>query len=187
MLAHTAFVLCYLIKKRGGMMAKKIINWILKLDSVIAGVALVALISVTFFGVFARYLFDSPFVWLEEVQMLLILWAVFLGASVAVRNKSHVSIEFIVESFPKVAQKFIDVIILFIIAYVMFFVAKNSMAFIEQYAKSGRVTNLLHIPLKYKYMACPIGCGLIVINYIFLTLESLFGIKILTNEEEGRN
>ena len=172
------------VEKDNLAIVKKIVNGALKLDVLISGLALVSLISVTFFGVFARYLFNSPFVWLEEVQMALILWTVFLGGSAAVRNKGHVAIEFIVEFLPKSIQKIIDVIIFFIVAYVMYFVAKNSLSFISQYAASGRVTNLLHIPLKYIYLSCPLGCALIVVNYFFLTLESLFGLKILISEEE---
>jgi len=162
---------------------KKVVNSVLKLDVAISGIALVSLISVTFFGVFARYLFNNPFVWLEEVQMVLILWTVFLGGSVAVRNKGHVAIEFIVEFLPKSIQKMIDVVIFFIVAYVMYFVAKNSLLLISQYDTSNRVTNLLHIPLKYIYLACPIGCVLIIINYFFITIESIFGLRILESEE----
>lgn len=162
---------------------KKWLNRLLRLDLVISGTAMVALVGVTFSGVFARYAFDSPFVWLEEMQMMLILWAVFVGAAVAVRDRGHVAIEFIVDALPQSLQRIINVLILLIITYVMYFLADNSYEFIKLYARSSRVTNLLHIPLKYIFLACPLGCFLVVVNYFILTIESLFDVEIFEKSE----
>jgi TRAP-type C4-dicarboxylate transport system permease small subunit len=146
---------------------KKILNTILKIDYVIAVTAVTALIGVTFFGVFMRYLFNSPFVWLEEVQMWLIIWVVFYGGAAAVRSGNHVSIEFIVERFPKNLHKMATLI--------------------QQYIKTSRVTNILHIPFVFIYSAVPIGCFLIVLNFILLAIEELTGKQILEEEAGHAN
>lgn len=151
------------------------------MDVILAGIAVTVLIAVTFFGVFARYLFNSPFVWLEEVQMALILWTVFFGGSVAVREKGHVAIAFFVDMFPENIQKIIDVLIFCVITIIMYIVSVNGIDLIFQYIRSSRQTNLLHIPYEYIYFVFPLGCLLIVINYLFLTLEHLFGIEIFEN------
>lgn len=49
------------------------------LDMVFAGVLMVGLIVLTFVGVIRRYFLRDPITWMEEVQMLLFLWVVFLG------------------------------------------------------------------------------------------------------------
>jgi len=161
---------------------KKLLNNVLKIDYVISVISVTFLIGVTFFGVFMRYLFNSPFVWLEEVQLWLMVWVVFYGGSAAVRTGNHVAIEFIVEKFPKRMHKLVTACEVLVIGFVLWFLSTNSIALIQQYIKTGRVTNLLHIPYVLIYSAVPIGCFLIVLNFIILAIEELFDIEILESE-----
>lgn len=164
---------------------KKLFNNILKIDYFIAIVSVAGLIGVTFFGVFMRYLFNSPFVWLEEVQLWLMVWVVFYGGAAAVRSGNHVAIEFIVDKLPKSMHKVVTIFELTVITAVLWFLSTNSIALIQQFVKSGRVTNLLHIPYVFIYSAVPIGCFLIVLNTAILAIEELFDLKII--ESEAKN
>ena len=60
------------------------------LDVLIAGMALIALVAITFAGVIMRYIFSQPFIWLEEMQIALFLWVAFLGSSAAFRRNNFV-------------------------------------------------------------------------------------------------
>lgn len=58
-----------------------------------AGTAL-AIASVAMLGqVVARYVFDAPIVWAEELATLMFAWITFLGAAVVQRDDSHLSID----------------------------------------------------------------------------------------------
>ena len=76
------------------------------LDLAIAGVLLVVLIFLTFFGVARRYLFGKPLIWMEEFQGLLFLWITFLGAGAAFRYGSHVKIDMVLTLFTALPVKF---------------------------------------------------------------------------------
>ena len=78
------------------------------LDMVFAGVLMVGLIVLTFVGVIRRYFLRDPITWMEEVQMLLFLWVVFLGGSAAFRTGSHIAIEIVVDALPKKIGGFIE-------------------------------------------------------------------------------
>ncbi len=55
-----------------------------------AAAALVALeIAILFGGVVARYVFDSPLVWSDELASILFLWLAMLGAVIALRRDEH--------------------------------------------------------------------------------------------------
>lgn len=166
---------------------KKLLNSILKIDYLIAVASVTALIGVTFFGVFMRYVFGSPFVWLEEVQMWLIVWVVFFGGAAAVRTGNHVAIEFIVERFPKNLHKFATLMEFIIVSIVLWFLATNSIALIQQYIKTNRVTNILHIPYVFIYSVVPIGCFLIILNFGLLAIEEITGKQIIEEEEGHAN
>jgi len=56
----------------------------------LAAAALVALeIAILFGGVIARYVFDAPLVWSDELASMLFLWLAMLGAVIAFRRDEH--------------------------------------------------------------------------------------------------
>ncbi len=54
-----------------------------------AAFLVVAEIAILFAGVVARYGFDNPLVWVEELAAILFLWLVSLGAVIALRRGEH--------------------------------------------------------------------------------------------------
>ncbi|WP_139284359.1 TRAP transporter small permease subunit, partial [Salinicola sp. MIT1003] len=58
----------------------KALDRLMRLDEVIASLALFGLFVVAIANVFMRYLFSSPLAWSEEILQLLMVWATFLGA-----------------------------------------------------------------------------------------------------------
>ena len=91
------------------------------LDIIVASIALIVLIIMTFAGVIMRYIVGQPFTWLEEVQLFCMVWIVFAAGGAAFRTGSHVAIEMVVEMFPKNIQKIIgyiiDIVVFQVIAY----------------------------------------------------------------------
>ena len=89
----------------------KFLKVIGNLDIAIAVIALVILIVLTSSGVVFRYALGKPFTWLEEVQLFCLVWIVFAAGGAAFRTGNHVSIEMVVEMFPKKVQKIIGVLV----------------------------------------------------------------------------
>jgi TRAP-type C4-dicarboxylate transport system permease small subunit len=74
--------------------------------------------SVVFFGVIslvalaqiiARYFFNSPFFWAEELIRLMYVWICYLGWVLATRNKTHIRITTLVDRLPAGGKKFMAV------------------------------------------------------------------------------
>ena len=55
----------------------------------VAAALVLAEVVILFAGVVARYAFDMPLVWVEEVAVTLFLWLVSLGAVIALRRGEH--------------------------------------------------------------------------------------------------
>lgn len=72
---------------------------------VILGVAftLIMLVVLTL-QIIMRYLFDIPLSWSEEVAMLLFSWVVVIGCTLALRSKSHASIELFLNVMPEILR-----------------------------------------------------------------------------------
>ncbi len=54
-----------------------------------AAILVVAEVVVLLAGVVARFVFDHPLVWSDEVASLLFLWLAMLGAAIALRRGAH--------------------------------------------------------------------------------------------------
>ena len=143
-------------------------------DFALSGLSLTALIILTSMGVISRYMLNNPITWLEEVQMMLIVWTTFMGGSVAVRMKGHVAIEVIVELFPTAVQRVLSRIVLVFVIAVLAVVAVQGVNLIAQLASTNRVTSILHIPYAMIYSAMPIGCVMMIGNLILTEGCELF-------------
>lgn len=137
------------------------------LDILVASIALIVLIVLTFVGVIMRYILGNPFTWLEEVQLFCMVWIVFAAGGAAFRTGSHVAIEMVVEMFPESIQKIIgyliDIVVFLVIAYLFY----NSIGFIGMFAKNGRSSSMLKIPMTVQYGIAPVSYVLMIISYVY--------------------
>lgn len=62
-------------------------------------IALVA--SVVFAQVVSRYIFSKAIVWSEELATIAMVWAVYLGAAIAMRKRFHIRILVLVRLMPR--------------------------------------------------------------------------------------
>lgn len=72
-----------------------------RLLSVLMVVCLGAMVLMVFGNVVLRYGFNSGITVSEELSRWMFLWVVFLGATVAVHEKSHMGVDSLVLSLPK--------------------------------------------------------------------------------------
>ena len=56
------------------------------------GLCLIALVTICFVQVVARYAFDASFSWSEEVSVTILLWSVWGGACLAVKSDTHLRV-----------------------------------------------------------------------------------------------
>jgi TRAP-type C4-dicarboxylate transport system permease small subunit len=62
------------------------------------------LCTVVFGEVVARYVFNHPYFWSEEITVYTFTWVAFLGAALALRSGRHVSISYFVSRMPATGQ-----------------------------------------------------------------------------------
>lgn len=128
-------------------------------------VVLVGLVGLTFAGVVLRYVFNSPFTWMEEVQVASLVWLTFLGSSMAFRHYGHVAVEIVVDALPERVQAFTRLAIAVVVYLVLAYLFVRSLDFIEVFAGTGRSTPVLGIPFAVIYGIAPVSCVLMAISY----------------------
>jgi C4-dicarboxylate transporter DctQ subunit len=113
----------------------------------------------------ARYVFNYPLSWPEELGRYLIILIVYVGVSIALRKKSHIAVDLIPTFFPS-SRKFLDYVstisgILFSLLIIIY-----GMKFVRSLMISGQIALTLGIPIFIVYSVLPLGGVLLLLHYI---------------------
>lgn len=71
------------------------------IEEVVAIAALCLIAVCVFAQVISRYIFGTAITWTEELSSFAMVWAVYMGAAVAVRDQFHIRIMLVVEYLPR--------------------------------------------------------------------------------------
>lgn len=77
----------------------RFLNRLLQVETVCSVVILGVLIVIISSQVFLRYVFNSPFVWAEELSALLLIYLSFITGDVVFKRNAHISIDYAVGFF----------------------------------------------------------------------------------------
>ncbi len=85
--------------------ADRVLQW---LTEVPAALAVLAEVVILFVGVVARYVFNAPIIWTDELASIIFLWLAMLGSAVALRHDHHMRLTFVVSRLPLRARGWAD-------------------------------------------------------------------------------
>jgi TRAP-type C4-dicarboxylate transport system permease small subunit len=133
-------------------------------------IGLFAVLCIVVFGeVVARYLFNHPFFWADEVTVYTFTWVAFLGSALALRDNRHIGISFFVEKLPRGAQGVLGIVAdAIVLAFLGLFLVQ-SVKFCRMNHTVASIS--LQIPLSF------VSAALVVMNVLMIwyTVEALAG------------
>lgn len=136
------------------------------LEEHIPAVLMIVTSLMIFLQVVLRYIFGQSIVWAEEFARYGIVFFVFLGSSLAVKQGAHASVDVLVKLLPGVARRSVEILAIAIsIAYCLM-VTRFGLDLVLRVRAMGNITPTLEIPMYIPYLAIPVGCSLMAIRYI---------------------
>ena len=146
---------------------KKYFLWFIRhIEELVSSAALVTMISIITINVLCRYIFRSPIHWAEELAVIALAWATFIGSAVCYKRQAHLGMDFIVAHLPKkgrrVMQQFITA------ALFVFFVFITWLA--TDFALSAQKTTP-YFKMNYGYIYISVALGFLsmaIYSLIFL-------------------
>ena len=120
-------------------------------------------------GVVWRYALNNSQAWTEELSRYLMIWAAFLGASLAVRSGAHVALEFLNDRLPFPASAMVRLLAKLIFGAFLAFVVWQGGYLISD--TMDQASPVLGVPMGYVYAAVPIGCALMLLQLLYLIAE----------------
>lgn len=120
----------------------------------------IAMTCLVLTGVGSRFIFKIPMMWIEEAARYLMITGVYIGISMAVRERAHLGLTGLVDMLPikiKITVKYIREIIT-IGSYIAF--TGFAIAFMLNVQSMGQKSPALQYPMWVIYLPLIIGFGL---------------------------
>lgn len=138
-----------------------------------------------FVNVFMRYVFLAPISWAEEMTLYLCVWLVFVGGSVAVREKGHIAIDLLPHVLSPRGRLLLarGVALLFLVFLLVF--CWYSLQHVLRVKSIGQVTPIMQAPMWLTYLAMPVGSVLMALRVIQIFFGAAEDKQILEGSDSA--
>ena len=146
-------------------------------DVVVRAICVTALLSMTavlFLNSIGRSVLNVSFVGGPALGRLLVIWLTFLGAYLAVRAGTHITVDIMRRSLPRRLVDRLTIVVGLISAFTCAWVAWLGAAFTWTRFSSGQIDPMLEIPSGLFYLPVPVGSLLMVLAFLQVALLSAF-------------
>lgn len=153
----------------------------------LAGISFLAMVVLTFWQVLARYIFQNPSVWSEELVSYLFAWASLLGACLITGERGHMSIPIVVEKFSMPVQKIFAIggeIIAFLFSVIILIYGGIQITGLAM----GQLTSSLGVAVGVFYVILPFS-GVLNALYTILNIYDIakYGVKTEIESLDSNN
>lgn len=128
---------------------------------VIAGTALAQ--------VFTRYVLANSLTWTHELDILLMIWAVWLGAAIGIHRKAHLRITILSDRLSEANHKILLVVIDLLTLTFLVILGWKGIAVIE--SVEGTVLTSMDLPRGFVVSAAPVGAGFMILLFLPILFE----------------
>lgn len=150
---------------------KSLRNALTRALNVLAGVSFIAMVVLTCWQVFTRYVLKNPSSWSEELVSYLFAWASLLGASLVTGERGHMNIPIVLEKFSPALQKLLNIFgELVAFAFSAIILVYGGVT-ITQLAM-GQMTSSLGVQVGVFYVVMPL-CGILNMIYTVLNIADI--------------
>ena len=141
------------------------LRWVIRhFEELICCTALVIIALSVFSQVVARYAFEIALHWTEEVAAMAMVWSVYMGASLCVRERFHIRILVAVQALPDKIGRFVIYIADFTWALFCLFMMRISWDYLVVMAKFPSISPSLGVNQFYPQTILFIGYSLMLIR-----------------------
>lgn len=153
-----------------------------RLLSILAGVSFIAMVVLTCWQVFTRYILKNPSSWSEELVSYLFAWASLFGASLITSERGHMNIPILVEKASPTVRKYLAIfgeLVAFAFSAIILLYGGIEISKLAM----GQMTSSLGVAVGVFYIALPV-CGVLNMLYTVLNIIDLWrGQDSLSKED----
>lgn len=112
--------------------------------------------------IISRFIIKSPISWSEVMLTYMFIWSSFIGASVAVDEKSHFAVDIFVKRLPDGFQHTIEIFVNFLILVFAAFVVYKGMYLVL--SNRDQLMSAMPFSMSWPYLALPVSSVFIIVH-----------------------
>jgi TRAP-type C4-dicarboxylate transport system permease small subunit len=133
----------------------------------IVAYALVLAVLVNFANVVARYVFRSPLLGADELQVFLMVWMTFLGVVVVTWRRMHLRMDLLAARLSASARGWLQLVEAVVTAVLAALVLGESLRYTVKMLEIGRRSDALGLPVWIPHSSVAIAFGLICLIAVY--------------------
>lgn len=119
------------------------------------------------YEVAARYLFNAPTIWAQEIAQLLLLWATFIGIARALKHDQHIRINALDPFIPEAGKRWLRLFgLVFIALLCLLAVIYGGDIFWDSFVRNRSTGTMLNIPNWWTEIVIPLGFGVLLLQAV---------------------
>jgi len=131
---------------------------------IIAAVLLAFMSIILLVGIFMRYVFQSPPIWIEEGVRYLMIWAVCLSMSSGVKRCEHISIHFFFNILPGLLQRLVGYVLHLVLVCLLGILIFYGIELVQ--SNLGFKSQALELNMGFVVSVVPISAALMLIQLV---------------------
>jgi TRAP-type C4-dicarboxylate transport system permease small subunit len=144
--------------------------------------ALATVVGICFVQVVARYIFSASFIWAEEVSIVILLWATWGAACLAVKQGIHLRVCILEDRLTPQANLILRLTLNSLAIIFMAFIALASRIVFDAMTYVT-LMSLPSVPMNVMYACVPVGC-ILMIYYLLRSMVGDFkNLRALSHKE----
>jgi TRAP-type C4-dicarboxylate transport system permease small subunit len=135
---------------------------------------LIVILTVSvFLQVLIRFVFKYPLPWTEEVARIAFVYCIFVGATIAVREKSHLNVDFLLVVLPKKIARALVFLGSLLVGVFLVFVTWQGILLVR--ATGVQMTPVMQVPFRHLYLILPVSGALMLLYLVSNMLDLIRG------------
>ena len=140
------------------------INWILAL-------LMATMVVIIAAQVWYRFVMNDPLAWSEELGRYVFVWISFIGAAAGVRYQVHLGIDLLQKLFAQNLYRYVVITVNLIIQIFLLMIIFWGFKILG--VIKFQTSPSMNIPMIYPYLAVPVGCMLMFVNSMRISVAAL--------------
>lgn len=125
------------------------------------------------YGVFMRYVLNSPVTWATEIFEMLMAAAIFIGFGMALKDERHIVVDLVYDKMSPAIKKVFNIISNLLGSGFSIYLTIMGISMVNVAYSQGRVSIDVGIPIWSTYLIMPIGMGLLSLYFVIRTVKAI--------------
>jgi TRAP-type C4-dicarboxylate transport system permease small subunit len=149
-------------------------------EEAVAGTLLAVILMMILADVGSRTLTGASILWVNEVSLILFMWAIMVGGAAAIRRAALVSVDAAFLVVPARVQAVLSLAVLLLLGFVLGVLVYQGVGLVTEHGSTTLPTS--GVPIAWKYAAVPVGSALMLLRAVQVYLPQ--AVKLWTTRKK---